>query len=246
MRSPRHDCCQRFARGAIRHCLARVQNRWAYALLLRYTQTRFTHSLARGERAKPLGGQQDVDDGGKRDYRRGYAGRRQGGFVMGMRTYTRQVPEQTITVGKNTLRPYTKVFPAHEAIVAPTLQRVHQYMWGDCGPLVLSWHDGWLCPFSERIKTMSITCSGGRRKRCGGVLCTERNAPYPETGRERLIGRVICYEWCEILSDAYWDIPNDELLALPDDDSLAAQYIMRRVFRETDWQYWRMETKRRQ
>jgi len=162
-----------------------------------------------------------------------------------MKTYIRQVQEQTVTVGENTLHPYTKTFPAYEATVAPTLQRVHNYMWGDCGPLVLSWSDGWLCPFADRIKTMNITCSKGRRKRCGGLLCTEQNAPYPEKGRERLIGRVICYKWSHILSDAYWDIPTEELLELPDNDSLVAQHIMKRIFRETGWAKWYRATRER-
>lgn len=162
-----------------------------------------------------------------------------------MITYQHHVPERTVTGGQNTLHPYMTTFPAYEATVAPTLQKAHDYMWGDCGPLVLSWHDGWLCPFADRIDSMNITCSGGRRKRCGGVLCTERNAPYPQTGRDRLIGRVICYEWSHILSDAYWDIPTEELLALPDNVSLVVQHITRWIFRATGWWHWYKETKGR-
>jgi len=163
-----------------------------------------------------------------------------------MRTITVDIPEQQITVDINTLRPHTETFPATKHTYAPTLASIHDWLWGDCGPLTLSWQNGLLCPFNERVGTMNITCSNGLRQQCNGVLVTPNNAPFPPTGRKRLIGRVVCFRWCNVLADAYWDIDNAHLFDLPDDVHLVAHHIMRHIFRSTYWFDWRRELRLRQ
>jgi len=163
-----------------------------------------------------------------------------------MYTQTVDIPRHEITVGTCNIHPETVIIPATKHTYAPTLAKVHNWLWGDCGPIALSWQTGLLCPFDDRIHRMNITCSEGARSQCGGLLVTPHNAPYPPTGRQRLIGRVVCFRWNNLLGNAYWDIPNAELLALPDDVCLVAHYIMHRIFRVTGWVDWRRELRQRQ
>jgi len=141
---------------------------------------------------------------------------------------------------------YYITLPAEDYQYAPTLGKVHQWLYGDWGPFYLSWVDGELCPFAPRVGGMNITCSTGRRKRCGGLLIEKRHINHLSTAMQRhCLGRVICYDWCHVLSRVYWDIPIEELLQLPDNPSSVAETILRRVFQESGWFAWRMERRRR-
>lgn len=186
-----------------------------------------------------------------------------------MKTRTRIVPEHvmTINVGYSTLNAeqfdrlresygdrwrggdrycYKILVPEEEMLVAPTLAKVHNWLFGDWGPLYLSWRDGYLCPFDDRVGRLNITCSAGRRKRCGGLDVPDRYVTHlPPDMRRRCTRRVVCYDWCHVLSRTYWDIPTDDMLALPDDPSLTAMLILRRVYRESGFAEWFVEHKRR-
>lgn len=142
---------------------------------------------------------------------------------------------------------YTITFPEREYTYAPTLGAVHKWLFDNWGLLYLSWRHGLLCPFDKQVGTKNITCSNGRRKRCNGLAIHRRLVAHLcEREQRKLIGRVVCYEWCHILSIAYWDIPTAELLELPDDINLVAFHIMRRIIRDTGWLDWKRELGRRQ
>ena len=141
---------------------------------------------------------------------------------------------------------YTITFPECEHTYAPTLAEVYNWLHGDYGPFHVCWKHGELCPFAESVGHQNTTCSNGLRKRCNGLLIEDLHTRFmPPKEQRKLIGRVICYKWCHILNEAYWKIPQDELLGLPDDPGYVAMIIMRRVFRETGWWDWMREKKRR-
>lgn len=160
-----------------------------------------------------------------------------------MKLKTVVIPEQTFKVG---WRGKITTIPEREHTYAPTLATVHNYLHGDWGPFYLSWRDKELCPFDSQVDWKNMTCSEGRRKRCGGLLIKSDTISHlPPSQQRRTLGRVICYEWCHRLSNVYWDIQSDELLKMPDDPSYVACVLMRRVFRESGWQEWIREKKRR-
>lgn len=145
-------------------------------------------------------------------------------------------------------RNYTITFPECEHTYAPTLATVHKWIYGDWGPFHISWKVGRLCPFNPEVGRKNMTCCQGNvdRMRCVGLIVEERHVEHLQNA-DRLVGRVVCYEWNYLLSRAYWDLDSMEMVdTLPDDPQLVAFHIMRRVFRETRWFDWIQEQKRRQ
>lgn len=132
-------------------------------------------------------------------------------------------------------------------VYAPVLATVHNYLFDNWGPFSVTWRNGLLCPFAPDIGLKNITCSQGRRDlHLCGLLIEDRHAVHlPNPQRKKMIGRVMCNPWAHHLIAAYWDIPNDELLSLPDNPSLVAYYILSRVIRATMWYDWLTERRKR-
>jgi hypothetical protein len=145
-----------------------------------------------------------------------------------LRTVT--LPETVANIGL--FRSKWVTLPAIEHTYAPTLVRVHKWLFDEGGPFYWSWFDGALCAFAPQVGTKNITCSEGRRR----YSCSL-------TGDN---GRIICYPWCHEIAMAYWSISRDELLQFPDNPQLVAFSIMRRVFRKTGWFDWKRELHNRQ
>ena len=148
------------------------------------------------------------------------------------------------TVEGNTFD-YTVTWPESEHTYAPTLSTVHKWLYSHWGPFYVSWRLGRLCPFHASVRMKNMTCCHGniRQLRCQGLPLEERHVRHlPIPMQHRLVGRVICYRWAHVLSDAYWEIDTEWLVEnLPDDPQLVAFHIMRRVFRETGWFRWARE-----
>jgi len=163
-----------------------------------------------------------------------------------METQTIHLPAQTFTIRDKYGRPTPHTAPAQDILVAPTLQKIHKWMFDDFGPLVLSWVDGELCPFADRVSTRNIRCTEGRRKHCHGLLISSRfTAHLPQVSQRRYNGRVMCYPWSHRLIDSYWDLANNWLLQLPDNPKLVAHLMLREIYRTSLWQDWRFELRRR-
>lgn len=168
-----------------------------------------------------------------------------------MKTERHTMPEHDVVINDRWGNPTVHHFEAYEYTYAPTLAKVHKWLSGDWGPFYLSWKDGELCPFNPQVGSKNMRCVDGSRgvNRCPGIglLIRPQDVNHLDANTQRrIVGRVICYEWCHRLNNAYWDIPQDELLAMPDDPRQTAILIMRRVFRESGWFAWRRELKARQ
>jgi hypothetical protein len=135
----------------------------------------------------------------------------------------------------------------------PTLGESARKLWGDFGPLSVSWHDGWLCPFVEGVEKKMMRCVGGRRKcgnhQCGHLISSNDVNPLwltDERLRQRLIGRVMCYPWTHELSEAYRSIDLTQYYSWPDDPYPVFADMLLKVYRRSGWQRWRAELERRQ
>lgn len=145
-------------------------------------------------------------------------------------------------------RDYVITFPEEEYTYAPTLGLVHKWLHGDWGPFYISWKAGRLCPFNPRVGQKNMTCCPGNIKnmRCCGLILEERHILGHLQNVNRLMGRVVCYEWDYLLSLAYWDLDTDWMVNnLPDDPKLVSFYIMRSVFRSAGWFDWIWEQRQR-
>lgn len=168
-----------------------------------------------------------------------------------MKLETRTLKAETITVRDRWGRPVETHLPEETFTYAPTLGKVHNWLWEAWGPLYVTWRDGWLCPWSSSVGQKNMTCSKGRRGHCPGIgLLIEGSHVYhldPPCQR-RLTGRVVCYEWAHVLGHAYWDLITDEretIHALPDDPRFVSVWILRRVLERSGWRDWRYEKDRR-
>jgi len=158
-----------------------------------------------------------------------------------MFTYVKSIPEKTTVTHDEFGRPHSTTFPAQSITVAPTLQKLHAYLWSDFGPLTVSWKHGWLCPFHEDAGHKRITCSGGLRSSwfCTGIKLTESHTSHlPNSFRDFLLDRVQCPNWNYRLGDFYWQIPTERLLKLPDDEDFAFIYVLDKIYRESGWVDW--------
>lgn len=165
-----------------------------------------------------------------------------------MKHYKEHVPARDITIHDRWGRASTYRAEAYEATVAPTLVKVHRWLHHDWGPLYLSWLDGALCPFDPQVGRKNMRCVAGRREACPGqgLLIRQRDVTHMDAATQaRTLGRVICYSWCHRLNNAYWAMPQDELLAMPDDPGETAALILRRVYKDAGWATWRREQRRR-
>lgn len=161
------------------------------------------------------------------------------------------LPEKRITIRDKWGNPKEVILPAEDFTYAPTLGKIHSWLFGDWGPLYISWKHGWLCPWSSRVHLANMTCSAGMRKHCPGIGLLIRNdhiSHLTESCQRRLQSRVVCYEWCHRLSRVYWDLiteRRDEILTLPDDTTIVSMWILKRVYKTSGWYKWRYEKERR-
>lgn len=130
---------------------------------------------------------------------------------------------------------------------APTLATVTDWLFSEWGPFHISWRDGELCPFHPGVGRQNFTCSNGLRlsARCGLVITQQDVRHLSGKLRSRLVSRVACWEWEHRLIDAYWDIPDSDLLVLPDSPSYVAFMVLRYVYRVTGWARWIREKRAR-
>lgn len=149
------------------------------------------------------------------------------------------LPEREITLnhlGKRVM------IPESEHTYSPTLAAVHRWFHSDWGPLYLSWENGRLCPFDERVGRMNIKCTAGRRSQCGGLLIKELHIRHlPEVQKRKMLDKVICYPWCHHLGVAWWNVDVDTLLAMPDEPQRVIFFGLREVWKTTGWLDWRRE-----
>jgi len=158
-----------------------------------------------------------------------------------MYTYTKTFAAATISTRDKFGQEHHMHFPKRTITVAPLLERIHTDMWGDFGPLVISWKHGWLCPFHPNIDRQRMTCSDGLRNSsfCTGIRLTERYVSHlHEQQRLFLKDRVQCPNWCYRLGSAYWDIPTDRLLHMPDEPDFVYIWILNQVYQMSGWDEW--------
>jgi hypothetical protein len=136
--------------------------------------------------------------------------------------------------------------PGYTMRVAPTLTKVHEWLWGDWGPMYITWKEGLLCPFHDSVGTRNIRCLEGNCHRRTFTDITQQYVRHlDEDSQRRLIGRVVCYDWAHLLTLALYDIPFDWQLSLPDDPQLVVIKLLRRVYKESGYEDWWHELKRR-
>lgn len=168
-----------------------------------------------------------------------------------MKLQTVVLLEQRVNLGLGLPRIVT--IPERQHTYAPTLATVHRWLWQGWGPFYISWRDGLLCPFHPQVKHKNMTCCTGQRgvglRRCSGLgmLIELDDVLHLSPHKQRqLIGRVVCYEWCHHLAQAYWAISRQELIKMPDDSQLLITHLMRTTYKQSGWLDWHREKKERE
>lgn len=145
-----------------------------------------------------------------------------------MQTRTVTLPASTTTSldGRRIIE-----IPETEHTYAPTLAKVHKWLYSDNGPFVLNWPDGALCPFNPQVGIKNMTCCKGNRgiHRCPGIGLTN----------DDWVG---CYAWSHHISHTYWSLDINAIIEqFPDDETIVATHLMDTIFRLSGWYDWLRE-----
>jgi hypothetical protein len=166
-----------------------------------------------------------------------------------MKHWTKTHPEQDVTGIDRRGKPYTHHFDTYSSIECPTLQQACLFLWRDFGPFDTTWTNDRLCPFHNDVGTKMVRCCEGHRRqrfcRTGHIINIRHIQHLPQPIQVFLADKVICYQWAFRLTDAYWSIPNSELLHLPDDIPFVSTVLLDKIYRLSGWYAWHNEHNRR-